>query len=219
MNRDNMPQVARFWNDIAEEFDSIYTGRKGRVGRLLDRWLRKDIYQRFDWVMERSGDVKGLEICDIGCGSGRFVTEFAKRGAKHVTGVDVAPEMIRLAKDLLARDGRAPQCDFFVSDVLNWKTNQTYDLTIAIGFWDYIQDPPERLRLIRKLTNGKFLSAWPRFWTWRMPVRKVRLQYILGCPVYFFRRKQIDAMLREAGFEVVRCDTVGKLFCVEARPI
>jgi ubiquinone/menaquinone biosynthesis C-methylase UbiE len=219
MNKDNMPQVARFWNDIAEEFDSIYTGRKGRVGRLLDRWLRKDIYQRFDWVMERSGDVKGLHICDIGCGSGRFVTEFAKRGATHVTGVDVAPEMIRLARDLLARDGRANQCDFIVSDVLNWKTSQTYDVTIAIGFWDYIQDPPERLRLIRKLTKEKFLSAWPRFWTWRMPVRKVRLQYILGCPVYFFRRKQIVAMLREAGFEVVRCDAVGKLFCVEARPI
>jgi len=219
MKKDNMPQVARFWNDIAEEFDSIYTGRKGRVGRLLDRWLRKDIYQRFDWVMERSGDVKGLHICDIGCGSGRFVTEFAKRGATHVTGVDVAPEMIRLARELLARDGRANQCDFIVSDVLNWKTSQTYDITIAIGFWDYIQDPPERLRLIRKLTKEKFLSAWPRFWTWRMPVRKVRLQYILGCPVYFFRRKQIVAMLREAGFEVVRCDAVGKLFCVEARPI
>jgi hypothetical protein len=127
--------------------------------------------------------------------------------------------MIRLARDLLARDGRANQCDFIVSDVLNWKTSQTYDVTIAIGFWDYIQDPPERLRLIRKLTKEKFLSAWPRFWTWRMPVRKVRLQYILGCPVYFFRRKQIVAMLREAGFEVVRCDAVGKLFCVEARPI
>ena len=52
-----------------------------------------------------------------------------------------------------------------------------------------------------------------------MPIRKVRLQYVLGCPVYFFRREQIAAMLREAGFEVVRCDTVGKLFCVEARPI
>jgi len=219
MTKDNMPQVARFWNDIAEEFDSIYTGRKGRVGRLLDRWLRKDIYQRFDWVMERAGDVKGITICDIGCGSGRFVTEFAKRGAAHVTGVDVAPEMIRLSKELLARDGRANQCDFVVSDVLNWKTSQTYDLTIAIGFWDYIQHPPERLRLIRKLTKKTFLSAWPRFWTWRMPIRKVRLQYVLGCPVYFFRREQIVEMLREAGFEVVRCDTVGKLFCVEARPI
>ena len=219
MKKDNMPQVARFWNDIAEEFDTIYTGRKGQFARFLDQWLRKDIYQRFEWVMDRCGDVRGSRICDIGCGSGRFVTEFVKRGAEHVTGVDVAPEMLRLSKELVAQDGTADRCDFVLADVLNWKTNNVYDTTIAIGFWDYIQDPPERLRLIRKMTGEKFLSAWPRFWTWRMPVRKVRLQFIRGCPVYFFRRTQVEAMLREAGFEVVRCDTVGKLFCVEARPV
>ena len=66
MKQDNMPQVTRFWNDIAEEFDAIYTGRKSFIGRMLDRWLRKDIYQRFDWVMEKSGDVRGKTICDIG---------------------------------------------------------------------------------------------------------------------------------------------------------
>ncbi len=219
MKKDNMPQVARFWNEIAEDFDTIYTGRKGAFGRFLDQWLRKDIYGRFQWVMERCGDVRGLRICDIGCGSGRFVTEFAKNGAAHVTGVDVAPEMLRLSKALVEQDGVADRCDFVLADVLNWKTSEVFDIAIAIGFWDYIQDPPERLRLIRKLTGKTFLSAWPRFWTWRMPVRKVRLQYIKGCPVYFFRRTQVIKMLREAGFEVVRCDTVGKLFCVEARPI
>jgi 2-polyprenyl-3-methyl-5-hydroxy-6-metoxy-1,4-benzoquinol methylase len=219
MKKDNMPRVAQYWNDIAEEFDTIYTGRKSVVGRLLDKTMRKDMYQRFDWVMQRSGDLRGLHVCDIGCGSGRFVTEFAKRGAAHITGVDVAPEMIRLSKELVAKDGVAGQCDFAISDVLDWKSDQTFDLTIAIGFWDYIQDPPERLRLIRKLTRTTFLSAWPRFWTWRMPVRKVRLHYIRGCPVYFFRRPQITEMLRETGFEVVRCDVVGKLFCIEARSV
>ncbi len=219
MKKDNMPQVARFWNDIAEEFDTIYTGRKGTLGRMLDRWLRKDIYERFDWVMQRCGDVRGASICDIGCGSGRFVTEFAKRGAARVVGVDVAPDMLRLSKELVTADGVADRCDFVLADVLNWKTQEKFDITIAIGLWDYIQEPAERMRLIRKFTNKTFLSAWPRFWTWRMPVRKVRLQYIRGCPVYFFRKPEIIAMHREAGFEVVRCDTVGKLFCVEARPI
>lgn len=219
MKKDNMPQVARFWNDIAEDFDTIYTGRKSAFARFLDQWLRKDVYQRFNWVMERCGDVRGIRICDIGCGSGRFVTEFAKRGAAHVTGVDVAPEMLRLSKALVAQDGVADRCDFVLADVLNWQTSEVFEIAIAIGFWDYIQDPPERLRLIRKLTGKTFLSAWPRFWTWRMPVRKVRLQYVQGCPVYFFRRSQVTKMLRDAGFEVIRCDTVGKLFCVEARPI
>ena len=62
---------------------------------------------------------------------------------------------------------------------------------IAIGFWDYMMDSPERLRLIRNITNETFLSAWSRFWSCRMPVCKVRLQYIRGCPVYFFRKPQV----------------------------
>ena len=220
MKQDNMPQVAQFWNNIATEFDSIYTGEnKSGFARTLDHVFRKDMYQRYEWVMRKSGDVRGLQICDIGCGSGRFVTELAKRGAAHVTGVDVAPEMLKLAGQLVTQDGVADRCDFVHSDVLNWQTDQTFDITIAIGFWDYIMAPPERLRLIRQFTNGKFLSAWPRFWTWRMPVRKVRLQFIRGCPVYFFRKPEVYRMIEEAGFKVESCETLGKLFCVEARAV
>jgi predicted RNA methylase len=218
MKQDNMPQVAKYWNTIASQFDSIYTGaNKTGFQRFMDKFFRKDIYQRLDWVMQKCGDVRGKTICDIGCGSGRFVTEFAKNGAEHVTGVDVAPDMLKLANTLVEKDGVAEKCDFVLSDVLNWKTDKKFDITIAIGFWDYIMEPPERLRLIRNMTNTTFLSAWPRFWTWRMPVRKVRLQYILGCPVYFFRKSQVYKMLEGAGFEVVSCETIGKLFCVEAK--
>ena len=114
--RDTMVQVARYWNNIAEEFDSIYTGKnKSAVARALDRYFRADIYGRFDWVMRHCGDIRGRSICDIGCGSGRFVAEFVRRGAGHVTGVDVAPEMIRLAEDLVAKDGVADRCDFDLS--------------------------------------------------------------------------------------------------------
>ncbi len=217
MKQDNMPQVAKFWNTIAHDFDAIYSGEKGPLGRVLDRWLRKDIYQRFDWVMEHAGDVRDATVCDIGCGSGRFVNEFARLGARRVVGVDVAPEMLRIAHDLVTRSGVAQVCEFVHSDVLDWKTDQQFDLTIAIGFWDYIADPPGRLRMIRKLTKNKFLSAWPRLWTWRMPIRRLRLN-VQGCPVYFFRRSQVQELLEASGFEVERCDVVGKLFCIESRP-
>src|SRR5438128_11169965 len=102
--QDNMPQVKQFWNDVAHQFDAIYSGKKNGVARALDRWLRREIYQRFDWVMEQSGDVTGQKICDVGCGSGRFVAALAKRGAAHVTGVDIAPEMLKLARELAASE-------------------------------------------------------------------------------------------------------------------
>src|SRR5665811_2602888 len=53
---DETQHIAKYWNDIANEFDAIYTGNKGPVARSLDRWLRRDIYQRFEWVMNQSGD-------------------------------------------------------------------------------------------------------------------------------------------------------------------
>ena len=43
MKQDNMPQVARFWNAIADEFDSIYTGaNKSAFSRFLDRYAEVD---------------------------------------------------------------------------------------------------------------------------------------------------------------------------------
>jgi len=219
LSEDARTRVARFWNDSAWKFDSIYTGAdKPAFSRALDRVFRKDMFQRFEWVMKKSGDVAGKTVCDIGCGSGRFVTALAKHGAEQVTGLDVAPTMLQLARNLVEQDGVSDRCDFVHGDILDFKTDRKFDLTIAIGLWDYIQHPLDRLRVIRNFTTGTFLSAWPRFWTWRMPVRKIRLQYIQGCPVYFFRKPAVYRLLDTAGFEVVSCETIGKLFCVEARP-
>ncbi len=104
---DESEQIAKYWNDIANDFDAIYTGNKGPIGRGLDKWLRKDIYQRYEWVMRESGpspDLNGMTICDVGCGSGRFVATLAKRGAQ-VTGLDFAPEMLRLSQQLVEKEG------------------------------------------------------------------------------------------------------------------
>jgi SAM-dependent methyltransferase len=215
---DNMPQVKQFWNDVAHQFDAIYTGEKGLVARSLDKWLRRDIYQRFDWVMERSGDVHGMQICDVGCGSGRFVTALAQRGAAHVTGIDIAPEMLTLARQLTTKDGVIGRCTFINTDVIDWRTQEKFDETIAIGFWDYIAEPKSRLDVIRSITKGRFLSAWPRAGTWRVPIRKVRLG-ALGCPVYFFRKDDVYRMLQDAGFRVDSCEVIGQLFCVAATAV
>jgi hypothetical protein len=65
------------------------------------------------------------------------------------------------------------------------------------------------------MTTGRFLSAWPRLWTWRMPIRKARLT-LRQCPVYFYRRCDVARHLTAAGFSVQDMQVVGKLFCVEA---
>ena len=212
-------KVAEYWNHVAQDFDAIYTGKdKSGVARALDKWLRRDIYERFDWVMRKSGNVKDKTICDIGCGSGRFVASLAKMGASRVMGVDVAPEMLKLARELAAKEGVAGRTDFAQMDIIDWNRSDMFDETIAIGFWDYFADPTSRLKMIRKMTRERFLSAWPRLWTWRAPVRKVRLT-ALGCPVYFFSKAEVYKYLEASGFKVISCETIGKLHCVDAVPV
>lgn len=210
--------MAQYWNDAAEKFDSIYTGDKAPWARALDRWLRRDMYQRFDWVMKQAGDVRGQTVGDLGCGSGRFVAELAARGAAHVTGIDIAPEMLRLAREVVEKKGVARKCTFELSDVNDWTGTDTYDLTIAIGFWDYIRDPASRLAVIRRLTDGRFLSAWPRANTARAAIRTMRLG-ALGCPVYFYSRDDVYRHLEQAGFRVDSCEVLGQLHCATATAV
>lgn len=212
---DESRQIADYWNAIAPEFDAIYTGKKNFVSRNLDRILRRDMYQRFEWVMRKADELRPATVCDIGCGSGRFVSSLAKRGAR-VTGVDFAPQMLTLARQLTESEGVVSRCDFVLNDVLDWKTDRTFDMVIAIGFWDYVGDPLSRLQVIRKLTNRTFLSAWPRAGTLRMAIRKVRLK-AAGCPVYFWDRDQVENYLRQAGFQIESCEVLGQLYCIQAK--
>jgi 2-polyprenyl-3-methyl-5-hydroxy-6-metoxy-1,4-benzoquinol methylase len=214
---DESRQIAEYWNRIADRFDAIYSGNKNPVSRALDRWLRRDIYQRFDWVMSQAGDARGMKICDVGCGSGRFVVSLANKGAQ-VTGVDFAPDMLKLGTQLAEKEGVGQRVKFVLSDVLDWKTDENFDLTIAIGFWDYVADPLPRLKVIRSLTKTTFLSAWPRAATLRAAIRKVRLKAD-GCPVYFFTLEQATDYLQRAGFRVESHEILGQLHCIRSSAV
>ena len=57
--------------------------------------------------------------------------------------------------------------------------------------------------------------AFPRLWTWRAPIRKVRLAR-KGCDVFFYSKAQIEKLMRDAGFKRQEIVKVGKLYCVVA---
>ena len=65
-------------------------------------------YYRLDFfgpaMIEACGDVKGLEVLDLGCGTGYFSREMAKRGAKRVVGVDLSPNQLTYARRHEARE-------------------------------------------------------------------------------------------------------------------
>jgi len=217
MSESNTSKVLAYWDRTACNFDAIYSGKKPGWARFLDKSLRRDMYQRFDWVIKNSGDLNGKSICDLGCGTGRYVIAYAQAGAQRVLGLDGAASMVQQASSLIQEarlQGKAEVQEYLI---LNCPENEVFDITIAVGVFDYIQNAFPYLKKIRRVTGSRFLSTFPRYWTYRMPIRRVRLG-LLGCPVYFYTAKQIRALHEEAGFTCERIERLGAIYCVFATP-
>lgn len=208
-------QQEKFWDSRFEDFDAIYTQRKSRMGRTLDRIFRKDMYERFRFTIEHCEPIRGRCFLDVGCGSGRYSTELARRGAKLVTGLDISQKMLMLARRISAEAGVGGVCRFVKSDLLNFSDDTKYDVAILIGLLDYIRDPSPVLKKARQMSSEKVIISLPRMWTWRAPVRKLRLR-LKGSCVYFYSRRRISNLLVGSGFSRWEVTKVGTLNCVVA---
>jgi SAM-dependent methyltransferase len=204
-----------YWNREAGAFDTIYGSGKGSALRFLDRMFRKDMYQRFAFTLDHSAPIEGRTFLDVGCGSGVYSVALAERGARHVRGIDIAPSMLELCRRRAERQGAADRCTFVESDLLALPVDDRFDVTIGIGLFDYIRDPSPVLSAMRRVTAASVILSFPRLWTWRAPIRKVRLS-LRGCPVFFYSRRRVIRLLRDAGFATVKVEKVGKLHCVVA---
>lgn len=206
-----------YWNRQAQAFHRIYCHEKPWLLNLLDRVFRRDMYERFAFAMEASAPIEGRRFLDVGCGSGVYSVELAKRGAAHVTGLDIAQDMLRLCREAAEAEGLADRCEFVRSDLLRFGTGVAFDVTLGIGLFDYIADPLAVLRKMREVTRDRVILSFPRLGTWRAPVRWVRLS-LRGCEVHFYTKRRIDRLMAEAGLQVHTLERVGNLYCVVAIP-
>jgi 2-polyprenyl-3-methyl-5-hydroxy-6-metoxy-1,4-benzoquinol methylase len=204
-----------FWNSEADAFQRIYTHRKSRFANTLDQIFRKDMYERYTFTIEHCEPVKDRKFLDVGCGNGMYSLELARRGAAKVVGIDIAEVMIDLCRTSAREKNLDDRCTFIQTDLLDYKPDATFDVSFGIGLFDYISDPLPVLKRMREVSTDKAIMAFPRLWTWRAPVRKVRLAR-KGCDVYFYSKTRIEQLLREAGFSRQDIVKVGKLYCVVA---
>jgi ubiquinone/menaquinone biosynthesis C-methylase UbiE len=52
-------------------------------------------------LLPRLGDVRGLDVLDAGCGTGRWLAQLAGRSARSLAGVDISSVMLGLAASKL----------------------------------------------------------------------------------------------------------------------
>ena len=212
MNNEIVAQ-RKYWNSQADAFQRIYTHRKSPLSNALDRLFRQDMYERFRFTVANCEPISGRTFLDVGCGNGLYSFELAKNGAGKVTGIDISEVMLDLCRQSAKANGFDNVCTFVQTDLLAYNPADKVDVSFGIGLFDYIAEPLPVLKKMREVTTDKVIASFPRLWTWRAPIRKVRLG-LSGCNVVFYTKERVERLMREAGFSKVEVTRVGKLHCV-----
>lgn len=154
-------------------------------------------------------------VLDIGCGSARIAEPLLDGGASEYVGVDFAAPMLELARNRLERF--ADRTTLIEADFLDAPLTGPFDLVLALGVFDYVAEPEPALRRIAALTAGSAVATFPR-WGWiRGPLRHLRYEVVLNCPIYDYTVRELRFLFGAAGFERLRIVSRGAGFLVEAR--
>lgn len=173
------------------------------------------------------GGLRGRKVLDLGCGAGR-TTHFLRQMGAIVTGVDLAPNLIRAARE------RFPDIEFHVGDmaVLDFPAASFDMVLVSFNSLDYLYPKEVRLHGLREfwrvLVPGGALcfshhNLAALFFGWYRFLRPAKLAFRFrhivdgsawkteaylpeieapGLKTYFGWPRQVAADLKSTGFEL-----------------
>jgi len=186
-----------YFDTHAQQFDRLYELDRS-LSRAWNGWVRRPFYRRYTLTMQACGDVRGKRILDVGCGSGRYMVALAARGA-DVVGIDFAANMLELARKLAEREGVLDRCEFVLGDFLAYDLTGPFDISLALGLFDYVADPAPFLQRMHALTTEKVILSFPPPGGWREVQRRIRY-WLQKCPLYFHTQQDMARYLQAAGY-------------------
>ncbi len=189
----------RYFTSKAEAFSSLY--RSERVARLIGRGA---LFDRLTFAVEKAVEVEAKRVLDVGCGSGPLFEPLAQRGI-HVTGVDPAPSMVALARQAAERFP-----DLVEVRQQGWEDvedEDTHDLAVALGVFDYVDDPGALLGVMARAAPW-LAASFPNEGL-RTEFRRLRYGRH-GVNVYGYDRGRLAALAQAAGLEIRETKILGR---------
>jgi len=221
VNRSYRDTVRRRFERDAQSFDAIYRLERSPFWRWVNTTFRKAVFERYTITFEQAGDVTGKKILDVGCGSGVYSVDFARRGARRVVGVDFSENMLELARQEAEQHRVADRCEFIQADFLELDLEDRFDISIAMGVFDYVPDQVTFLRKMVALTTGKVIVAFPSHSLLREPARRLRYKLAGKGDIYLYSQDDVERIAGEAGLrekEIIHIPSSGGVFVLVGKP-
>ncbi len=177
-------------------------------------WMRFCQVARWDRAIvdELGSGIGTAAILDVGCATGRLLLALANAGARQLCGVDLAPNIVAVAREKLARQSVPVELRVAdTEDELPWPAG-SFDVVVLTGVLHHLFRPADALREIHRVLRpqGRLVVLDPEF----VPVMRQVINACLRIGPHdgdccFYSARQSAALLERAGFQCTGTSRVG----------
>lgn len=128
----NKQDVIDFFDRLAPGWDADMIKSDEIIGKILD-----------------NAEVEaGMDILDVACGTGVLFDSYLERGAASVTGIDISPEMARIAGEKYAAE---PKIRVICGDVEEAHFDRKFDRIVVYNAFPHFSKPKRLIKILAGL--------------------------------------------------------------------
>ena len=127
--------VIEFFNSCAPEWDAQMIKSDGIINRILDN--------------VEVGE--GMTVLDVACGTGVMFDYYLSRGVSQVVGIDISPEMAKIAAAKYAGD---PRVQVICGDVEEYAFEQKFDRVVVYNAFPHFPHPKRLIKILSELLGA-----------------------------------------------------------------
>lgn len=109
-------------------------------------------------ILDNAKMTAGQDILDVACGTGVMFDYYLARGAKSVTGIDISPEMAKIAA---AKHKNNSKVSVICDDIMSADLGKKFDLVVVYNAFPHFPDPERLIKTLSSLlkTGGRLTVA------------------------------------------------------------
>lgn len=124
--------VIEFFDRCAPSWDAEMIKSDAKIGKILD-----------------NAEVgEGMDILDVACGTGVMFDYYLQRGVASVTGIDISPEMAKIAA---AKFEAEPKVQVICGDVEEYKFDRKFDRIVVYNAFPHFPYPKRLIKILAGL--------------------------------------------------------------------
>ena len=121
-------------------------------------WWDADMVRNEDlitMILDNGGIREGIHVLDVACGTGVLFPDYLSRNVASVTGIDISPEMARIAAE------KFPQVKVICGDVEMTDFGRKFDAIMVYNAFPHFPDPAHLIKVLAGLVKpgGKLSVA------------------------------------------------------------